>query len=81
VRDERTRTTAPRSDGEPEWEAFARRSADAALEHVGSVTAPTAAAAHEALAPLVPDAAAVWLCPADEVARFDDRTLATEERP
>jgi len=73
---DRTPTGAPRADGTDEWEAFVRPTPAEPLRHVGSVSAPTAGTAHEAADRLVPDAHAVWLCPTDAVARFDERSLA-----
>jgi rSAM-partnered protein len=65
----------PRRDGVREWEAFVAGDQTDALRHVGSVSAPTAEAAHEHADALFPDAEALWLCPTDEVARFSTRTL------
>jgi len=70
---DRTATTAPRSDRRPrrEWETFVRATPDSPLRHAGSVRAVDEASARETAAAHHPDAYAVWLCPADEVARFD----------
>jgi rSAM-partnered protein len=73
---ERTPSDEPRAQGDREWELFARTEETDPLRHVGSVSAPTAEVGHEVASRLVPDAHAVWLCPADEVARFDGRSLA-----
>jgi rSAM-partnered protein len=74
-----SRVDAPRSDGEREWEVFVRESTDEPLRHVGSVTAPTVETAREVAAPLFEHAAAaMWLCPAEEVGRYAERTLGEE---
>ena len=65
----------PRRDGVREWETFVAGDSTEALRHVGSVSAPTAEAAHEHAGTLFPDAETLWLCPTDEVARFSTRTL------
>ena len=75
---DRTRTTAPRSDEVPEWEVFLREDETETLRHVGSVSAPSAEAAHEQAAILFEDPHGIWLCPADELVRFSARSL--EER-
>jgi rSAM-partnered protein len=72
---DRTRVATPRSDETREWELFVRDEATDALRHVGSVTAPSAAVAHEAATPLVGDVHTVWCAPSDEVARFTVRAL------
>lgn len=58
-----------------EWEVFRRDAVDEPLVHVGSVTAPSAEVGHEQAATLFDDAAGLWLCPADVVARFETATL------
>lgn len=73
----RTRTDAARADRGREWELFVREAETEPLEHAGSVTAPTERIARERAESLLGwHASAVWLCPADEVARFDTRRLA-----
>ena len=73
---------APRDAVETEWEVFVREAEGAPLGHVGSVSAPSGAAAHERAATLFgDDAPDVWLCPADAVHRYsthalDDRVAA-----
>jgi rSAM-partnered protein len=74
-----SRTDAPRSDGEREWEVFVRETTAEPLRHAGSVSAPTAATAREVAEPLFEHAAAaLWLCPADEVVRYAERTLGED---
>jgi rSAM-partnered protein len=78
--------TAPRSrvgrandGGETrEWEVFRREAIDEPLVHVGSVTAADPETGHERAAALFGDAAGLWLCPADAVARFEVATLEGE---
>lgn len=71
-----SRIDEPRSDGEREWEVFVRESRSEPLRHAGSVTAPTEETAREVAGPLFDHAAeAIWLCPADEVARYAERAL------
>jgi rSAM-partnered protein len=72
----RTRSDEARADGTRDWELFVRESVESPLEHVGSVSAPTAEAAHESASRLVPEACAMWCCPADAVARFDECDFA-----
>ncbi|WP_255151256.1 Htur_1727 family rSAM-partnered candidate RiPP [Halorarius halobius] len=76
----------PRAAERPEWEVFVREKEGAPLRSVGSVSAQTADAAHEAATRLFAwDAPEVWVCPADEVVRYsthdldDDATVATPE--
>ncbi|MFB6079516.1 MAG: Htur_1727 family rSAM-partnered candidate RiPP [Haloferacaceae archaeon] len=76
----------PRGGEGREWEVLVREDASAPMCHVGSVTAPSADAAHERAARLFAwTATDVWLCPADEVRRFsthdldDARTGSNEE--
>jgi rSAM-partnered protein len=71
----RTPVDDPRRDGVREWEVFVASDATEALRHVGSVSAPTAEAAHKHAGTLFPDTETLWLCPTDEVARFSTRTL------
>lgn len=78
--------TAPRSrvgrtrgdGGTREWEVFRREAIDEPLVHVGSVTAPDPETGHEQAATLFGDAAGLWLCPANAVARFEVATLEGE---
>lgn len=66
----------PRGDETPEWEVFLRDTATDPLRHVGSVSAPTEAVAHEQASSLFGgETHSVWLCPAASVARFTDRDL------
>ncbi|SFF97859.1 rSAM-partnered protein, Htur_1727 family [Halopelagius inordinatus] len=75
TRDDET-ARAPRADTGREWELFVREEAADSLRHVGSVNAPTAAAAREHAESLFGwTAEAMWLCPADEVRRTGGRTL------
>jgi len=78
--DGRRAVTAPRSDGEPEWELFLCESPTEPLRHAGSVTAPSAEAAHERAMGLFPEATTLWCCPADEMARFTERDLGSDYR-
>lgn len=67
---------APRSATGREWEVFVREDADGALQHVGSVTAGDADAAHDRARNLFGwTARDVWLCPADETRRYTAHTL------
>lgn len=76
---EYARVDAPRADETREWEVFLREEPSEPLRHAGSVTAPTVETAREQATTLFGwSAAALWLCPADEVARFAERTLAAE---
>ena len=69
----------PRGDETPEWEVFLRETATEPLRHVGSVSAPTEAVAHEQASSLFGgETHSVWLCPAASVARFTDRDLGAE---
>lgn len=70
----------PRDATEREWELFRRASVDEPLTHVGSVTAPTASVAHEQATRLFPDAADLWLCPADETRRYASEALGARAR-
>jgi rSAM-partnered protein len=66
----------PRGDETPEWEVFLRETAADPLRHVGSVSAPTEAVAHEQASSLFDgETHSVWLCPAASIARFTDRDL------
>ncbi|WP_136601822.1 Htur_1727 family rSAM-partnered candidate RiPP [Salinigranum halophilum] len=71
----RSRRDEPRHDGIDEWEVFLRTEPTDPLCHAGSVTAPTADAAHEHAGALFADAESIWLCPTHEVARFTTRAL------
>ena len=68
-------TDGPRDATEREWELFRRASVDEPLTHVGSVTAPSAPVAYEQAATLFPEAADLWLCPADETRRYASAAL------
>lgn len=69
----------PRGDETPEWEVFLRETAADPLHHVGSVSAPTEAVAHEQASLLFGEEThSVWLCPAASIARFTDRDLDDE---
>lgn len=66
----------PRGDETPEWEVFLRETAADPLRHVGSVSAPTEAVAHEQASSLFGgETHSVWLCPAASIARFTHRDL------
>lgn len=72
------RVDAPRADESREWEVFLRDAPDDELTHAGSVSAPSAALAHEQASSLFDHAAAtIWLCPADETRRFGRRRLGS----
>lgn len=76
----RRRGDHARADRGREWELFVRESVDEPLTHAGSVTAPTESLAHDRAASLVGwNAEAVWLCPADETARFGGRRLGEDD--
>ena len=66
----------PRGDETPEWEVFLRETAADPLRHVGSVSVPTEAVAHEQASSLFGgETHSLWLCPAASIARFTDRNL------
>jgi rSAM-partnered protein len=70
------RIDQPRGDETPEWEVFCRETAAEPLRHVGSVSAPTEAVAHEQASSLFGgETHSLWLCPAASIARFTDRDL------
>jgi len=72
----RMRVTEPRGDTTPEWEVFLRADRSESLRHVGSVSAPSAAVAREQAADLFGwTAHTLWVCRADDVARFTEREL------
>ncbi len=72
--------TASRGATTREWEVFCRESEPEPLTHVGSVSAPTADVAREQAASLFGHAAAtLWLCPADETVRVQERDLGVSE--
>lgn len=76
---DRRRVSAPRADETREWEVFVRETSEEPLRHVGSVTAPSAAVAHEAAGTLFDHTAeTLWCAPTDEVARFTTRDLGSE---
>lgn len=69
------------SDGEREWELFVRDSEEDPLKHVGSVTAPTAEAAHKEASRLFAwYAEDMWVCPADEIVRYSTSAVDEEEK-
>ncbi|MFC6757576.1 MULTISPECIES: Htur_1727 family rSAM-partnered candidate RiPP [Haloarcula] len=71
---------APRGDTTREWEVFCRETESEPLTHVGSVSAPTAAVARDQAATLFGHAtAALWLCPAEETVRVQERDLGVSE--
>ena len=71
---------APRGDTSREWEVFCRETESEPLTHVGSVSAPTAAVARDQAATLFGHAAtALWLCPAEETVRVQERALGVGE--
>lgn len=75
----RMRVTEPRGDTTPEWEVFCRAEESEPLRHVGSVSAPTEEVAHEQAQSLFGwTAHTLWLCRADDVARFTERELGPE---
>lgn len=77
----------PRADADPsapgadrEWEVFVRDDGSDPLRHVGSLTAPDVETAREQSARLFAwYADDLWLCPADEVARFSTHRLASAD--
>jgi rSAM-partnered protein len=76
---DRRRVSAPRADETREWEVFVRERPEEPLRHAGSVTAPSAAVAHEAAGTLFDHTAeTVWCAPTDEMARFTTRDLGSE---
>ncbi|MFA1611180.1 Htur_1727 family rSAM-partnered candidate RiPP [Halobellus rubicundus] len=71
--------TEPRGDTTPEWEVFCRSAESEPLSHVGSVSAPTEEVAREQAESLFGwTAHTLWLCRADDVARFTARDLGAE---
>jgi len=70
---------APRGATSREWELFVRTAVEAPLTHVGSVSAPSADVAREQATQLFGhEAVALWLCPADEIRRFQRPDLALD---
>ncbi|QLC35339.1 rSAM-partnered protein (plasmid) [Halarchaeum sp. CBA1220] len=68
-----------RSATSGEWEVFVRETTEAALQHVGSVTAPNADVAHEQATRLFgAELADVWVAPATAVTRFVADGVETE---
>ena len=58
---------------------FVRETPEEPLRHAGSVTAPSAAVAHEAAGSLFDHTAeTIWCAPTDEIARFTTRELGRE---
>jgi rSAM-partnered protein len=69
---DRRTTDAPRASTEREWEIFLRERTDDPITHAGSVSAPTVEIAREQVTQLLGwSATDVWLCPADELERFE----------
>ncbi|WP_254768088.1 Htur_1727 family rSAM-partnered candidate RiPP [Salinilacihabitans rarus] len=61
-----------------QWEVFVRDEEADPLRHVGSVAAESATEAHEHASRLFGwYAVDLWVCPAEEVARFSTRGLGT----
>ena len=76
----RTSMTDPRGETTPEWEVFLREERTEPLRHVGSVSAPSVAVAREQATDLFGwTAHTLWLCQADDVARFTDRDMGSVE--
>ena len=72
----RMRVTEPRGDTTPEWEVFLRADRSESLRHVGSVSAPSAEIAREQATDLFGwTAHTLWVCRAQDVARFTEREL------
>ena len=72
----RMRVTEPRGDTTPEWEVFLRADQSESMRHVGSVSAPSADVAREQASSLFGwTAHTLWICPAEDVARFTERDL------
>lgn len=72
----------PRGGETREWEVLVREAASDPMHHVGSVSAPSAAVAHEQAARLFAwTATDVWLCPAGEVRRFSTHDLDDDATP
>lgn len=66
----------PRDAVEREWEIFTRTEESDPLQHVGSVSAPTAEVAHTQATKLFGwYATDIWLCPASDVRRYSTYTL------
>lgn len=73
------RIDAPRAATTREWEVLVRESESDPLTHAGSLSAPTIAVAREQASALFGwSASALWLCPADEVRRFQSQTLSVD---
>jgi rSAM-partnered protein len=71
-----------RADGAIEWEVFVRAETSEPLQHVGSVTAPSADIAHEEATKLFAwYASDVWLCPAGEMHRYSTHDLDAAAQP
>lgn len=74
--------TASRAAESREWEVFCRECESDPLTHVGSVSAPSVTVAREQATRLFGHAtAALWLCPADEVHRLQQRDLGVGSAP
>ena len=69
----------PRGGDQREWDVFVREDEADPMQHVGSVSAPSAGAAHEQATRLFAwFATDVWICPADETRRFSTHELDDE---
>lgn len=65
-----------------EWEVFVREAETDPLQHVGSVSAPSAEVAREEATDLFAWCATdVWLCPAAETRRYSTRSLGADADP
>ncbi|ELZ50051.1 hypothetical protein C465_06336 [Halorubrum distributum JCM 9100] len=70
----------PRSADGRRFEVFVREEESDPLRHVGTVAAPTPDAAHEEASKLFAwYARDVWVCPAAEVSRYSEESLASDE--
>lgn len=69
----------PRGGESREWEVFVREDCADPLQHVGSVTAPSAEVANEQASRLFAwYAEDLWLCPADELRRYSTHSLGED---
>ena len=72
----------PRDAVEREWEVFVRDVKKDPLQHVGSISAPSAEVAYEQATKLFArDATGIWLCPADAVSRYSTHTFDDNADP